>query len=90
LEAGRAPAVAIHRPLRVLSVLGCFGLLVGLLTAPATAAADGRRSYSGTIDAARFRVETPERWTARSVPASVALTGLISDQDGPTARLWTS
>jgi pimeloyl-ACP methyl ester carboxylesterase len=51
------------------------GLLVGLLAggeaatpaAPTAAAAEGRHSYSGTIDGAQFRVEVPERWNGTLV-----------------------
>jgi pimeloyl-ACP methyl ester carboxylesterase len=44
-------------------------LVAGLLTGPATsaAAADGRRSYTGTIGAAKYRVELPERWNGTLV-----------------------
>jgi pimeloyl-ACP methyl ester carboxylesterase len=62
----------MRRPLRFIVL---FGLLVGLLVgpqiamaaAPATPAAGGRHSHSGTIDGAQFRVETPERWNGTLV-----------------------
>jgi pimeloyl-ACP methyl ester carboxylesterase len=51
------------------------GVAVGLLAcalavtaaAPTIATAEGRRSYSGTIEGAKFRVEVPERWNGTLV-----------------------
>jgi hypothetical protein len=53
----------MHRPIR-LTVL--IALLVGLLGAPA-AAAEGRRTYTGTIGAAAYRVELPQSWNGTLV-----------------------
>jgi pimeloyl-ACP methyl ester carboxylesterase len=63
----------MHRPLRHIIVL--VGLLAALLAGsqtataatPPTAAADGRQSYTGTIDNAQFRVEVPAKWNGTLV-----------------------
>lgn len=46
-----------------------LALVAGLLSAPATAAATetGRHTYTGTIDGAEFKVETPRRWNGTLV-----------------------
>jgi hypothetical protein len=57
----------MRRPLQFIVLLG---LLVGLLAAhdaAIAAPADGHHSYSGTIDGAQFRVETPEHWNGTLV-----------------------
>lgn len=62
----------MRRPLRFIVLLGLLvGLLAGrdvaIAAAPTTAGAEGRHSYSGTIDGAEFRVELPERWNGTLV-----------------------
>jgi len=62
----------MRRRLRGVILVGLlFGLLAGGEAAsasnPATPAADGRHSYSGTIGGADFRVEVPERWNGTLV-----------------------
>jgi hypothetical protein len=55
--------------------LAMAGLLMGLLVggspanavAPGVAVATGRHTYTGTIDGADFRVETPQRWNGTLV-----------------------
>ncbi|MEA2221944.1 MAG: hypothetical protein QOH83_320 [Solirubrobacteraceae bacterium] len=62
----------MQRRIRAGVAVGLFlGLLAGapIATAatPAIAAAEGRQSYSGTIEGAKFRVEVPERWNGTLV-----------------------
>lgn len=45
---------------RAAVVLTTLALLIGM--APVATATEGRRSYTGVIDGAEFRVEVPERW----------------------------
>ncbi len=45
---------------RVAALLLAFAMLLGM--APSAGAAEGRRSYTGVIDGAKYRVEMPERW----------------------------
>ena len=60
---------------RGLRGLAIAGLLIGLLVsgspanaaAPGVAVATGRHTYTGTIDGADFRVETPRRWNGTLV-----------------------
>ena len=52
---------------RVTGALTTAALLTGLLAFPGSAAAGtkpqpGRQTYTGVIDGAEFKVETPERW----------------------------
>jgi len=61
----------MHRRLRAVVLVG---LLLGLLgaaeaaaAAPTTDAGAERRSYSGTIDGAQYRVELPARWNGTLV-----------------------
>lgn len=55
--------------IRKLLVALVAGLLIGgsATSASAEPAADGRRSYTGTINGAEYRVETPERWNGTLV-----------------------
>jgi pimeloyl-ACP methyl ester carboxylesterase len=53
--------------MRKLFVVLVAGLLVAGWATKADAATDGRRSYTGTINGAAYRVETPERWNGTLV-----------------------
>lgn len=93
----------MHRRLRAVVLVG---LLLGLLgaaeaaaAAPTTDAGAERRSYSGTIDGAQYRVELPARWNGTLVlyshgylPAGfpsfgIALTNRPSDRSETEAWL---
>lgn len=54
----------MHRQIR-LTVL--FALIAGLLVGTQPAAAEGRRTYTGTIDSAKYRVEVPQQWNGTLV-----------------------
>jgi hypothetical protein len=71
----------MRRPLRFTVRLGLLvGLLAGGQVATA-AAADGRHSYSGTIDGAQFRVEVPEQWNGTLVLYRASGLDLRADLD---------
>ncbi len=53
----------MHRQIR----LTVLALLVCLLGAAQTAAAEGRRTFTGTIDTAKYRVEVPQQWNGTLV-----------------------
>ena len=54
----------MHRPIRVIALIA---VLAGMLAGAQTAAAEGRRTHTGTIDGAKYRVEVPQKWNGTLV-----------------------
>lgn len=57
----------MHRPLRLIVLVGLLAALLAGPAAPVAAAADGRQSLTGAIDGVPFRVELPEKWNGTLV-----------------------
>jgi len=80
---------------RILVLISFSAVMTAMVGAPATAVPQGRGSYTGVIDGARYRVEMPDRWNGTLVlyshgyyPPGLPLPEAVALSTRPETETW--